>query len=64
MECEEKAKLIDEQSRTALAYSRVAKSGGNPRIMSAQDQKVLYEARIISLKAGAALKRHIAEHGC
>jgi len=65
MECEEKAKLIEELTRAALAYSRAARAlRGKTGTRSAEDQQALDEARIKSQDARAAVKRHIAEHGC
>jgi len=47
MECEEKARLIEEHSRVALAYSRAARAlRGKKGTRSAEDQQALDEARI------------------
>jgi YVTN family beta-propeller protein len=65
MECEEKSRLIEEHSRVAVAYSRAARAlRGRTGTRSAEDQQALDEARIKSQDARAAVKRHIAEHGC
>ena len=65
MECGEKSRLIEEHSRVALAYSRAARAlRGKRGTRSAEGQQALDEARIKSQDARAAVKRHIAEHGC
>jgi hypothetical protein len=65
MKCEEKSRLIEEHSRGAMAYSHAARAlRGKTGTRSAEDQKALGEARIKSQNARAALKRHIAHHGC
>lgn len=69
MECEEKAKLIEEHHRAALAYSLAARAvNGKTRSATVAEYKqrrqAADEARIRSKRAHAALERHIAEHGC
>ena len=65
MECEEKSRLIEEHGRVERAYSRAARMlRGKSGTRSAEDQQAFDEARIKSQDARAAVKRHIAEHGC
>ena len=69
MECGEKARLVAEHHKAAIAYSRAARALAQKRsICSASEYRKLQEsaqdARAKSTEARVAAKRHIAEHGC
>jgi hypothetical protein len=69
MECGEKARLVEEHHKAAIAYSRAARALAQKRsICSASENRKLQEsahdARTKSTEARVAVKRHIAEHGC
>jgi hypothetical protein len=69
MECGEKARLIEEHHRAALAYSQAVRDlNGRIRDTPAEEYRILRaaadEARASSTEAHAALERHQSEHGC
>ena len=67
MDCEEKARLVEEHHQAALAYSLAARVLNASRGRDAEHEQrraAADAARNKSKEARAALKRHIAEHGC
>ena len=62
MGCEEKARLVEEHQRAALAYSRAAVAVN--RNKNAQLRETVEETRLKSQAARLAVERHVAEHGC
>ena len=69
MECGEKARLVEEHHKAAIAYSQAARAlTRNRSICSASEHRKLQEsahdARTKSTEARVAVERHIAEHGC
>jgi hypothetical protein len=66
MECEEKARLVEEHHRAALAYSMAARVLNASRARDAEHEKwraAADKARTKSKEAREALERHQAEHG-
>jgi hypothetical protein len=69
MECGEKARLVEEHHKAAIAYSRAARALARKRsICSASEYKKLHESahdtRTKCTEARVAVKHHIAEYGC
>jgi hypothetical protein len=67
MACEEKARLVKEHSKAALAYSLAAKVLSASRVRDAEHEQrraAAGEARAEAKEARAALERHQAQHGC
>lgn len=69
MDCEEKARLVEEYHRAALEYSRAVREINSKRTTSTvSDHKLLREkannALIKCKEAHFAVKSHVAEHGC
>jgi hypothetical protein len=67
--CDEKARLVEEHHRAALAYSRALRALNHERkISSAADyqrlRKIVDEEAANSERVRLSLQRHQAEHGC
>jgi len=67
--CDEKARLVEEHHRAAIAYSQALRAlNQQKKILSAPEyqrlRKTVDEKAAESEKARLALQRHQAEHGC
>jgi hypothetical protein len=67
--CEEKARLVEEHHRAALAYSQALRALNQQRKVSSAPEyqrlrKTVDDKVANSEKARLALQRHQTEHGC